>query len=159
MSALIILAISIYVSKQRTNTDATKESSSWLHEVNANGSIERKTYGISENTPEIPFNPSSEATGVASWYGKEVCIGRSKCLMANGEVFNENSFTTACSSIFLLGTRLRFTYKGLTKEAVCTDRGSFESMGRIFDFSRALFAYFAPLDKGIITIGYEVLDY
>lgn len=87
---------------------------------------------------------------VVSWYGQSNC-SQPSCLTASGEVFNENNYTFACLPPMEFGTRVTFYFNGKTKEAYCTDRGGFKKYQRTFDFSKILFAHFAPVEQGIIN--------
>ena len=94
----------------------------------------------------------------ASWYGRETCQNREygvNCKTANGEIFDEEAFTMACSYDFSLGDTVELCYNNKCAIARCTDRGDFERLGRTFDLSRGLFQYFSELSVGVIEVEWE----
>jgi len=79
-------------------------------------------------------------TGTASYYSEAGCVGCSADLrMANGEVFDENDMTIAFNRL-PLGTLVVVTntLNGQAVVAKVTDRGGFESLGRIADLSKGV---------------------
>jgi len=96
----------------------------------------------------------------ASFYDRSACgsrIYRETCKTANGDVFNEDSFTMACSNDIPLGSHFQLCYLDKCIEAVCTDRGNFAKYGRTFDFSLGLFKWFADPSVGVIKVKYVKL--
>ena len=105
--------------------------------------------------------PQEENTGVASWYDRSACADRVygvSCKTANGQIFNEDENTLACSSRFQLNSHIRICYLGRCVDTICSDRGNFERLGRDFDLSRGAFSSLAPLDRGVIKVQWKVLD-
>lgn len=97
---------------------------------------------------------------IASWYDRSACgekIYGVDCKTANGEVFDDTKYTTACSGDFQLGSHFNICYLDKCLEIVCTDRGGFEPLGRKFDLSRSAFNYLANLDTGLIQISWELI--
>jgi rare lipoprotein A (peptidoglycan hydrolase) len=142
ITAIVILIISIYVSREQPNEENNEPAS----EVQV---------GVVEPTP-VPAIQKARA----SWYDRSVCgerIYKENCRTASGEIFDENEFTLACNSTFELGTVFEFCYADVCHTAVCNDRGDFYRFGgRMFDFSRGLFNSFAELGKGVIEIEYKI---
>ena len=98
--------------------------------------------------PALPESKSSYR-GIVSWYGYESCTNP-RCLTASGEVFDELAYTAACNPPYPLGSRFLVDYMGKSILVRCTDRGSFEVLGRTLDLSRGAFSQLAPLSRGVI---------
>ncbi len=96
-------------------------------------------------------------TALASWYGMEACADIDNCHTTDGSRFDKNSFSSACSYNFSLGTNFRIHYQGKTIQVVCNDRGAFEKYGRTFDLSRGAFEKLAPTGSGVIKVRWEVI--
>lgn len=111
---------------------------------------------LAEVTPTVVSSPTPlpTNTGKASWYGGYFHGRRT----ANGEIFDENGLTLACTNRFKLGTVFRISYQGKSEIARCTDRGGFETLGRTFDLSKGLFEKLAPLSRGVIQVDYEIVN-
>lgn len=108
-----------------------------------------------------PTPTANENTAIASYYDRSACADREyrkTCKTANGEIFDESVFAFACSSKFNLGAIVRFCNDQNCFIAKCNDRGNFESLGRDFDFTPALFSVFEDTKKGTVKIRYEVLQ-
>lgn len=100
-------------------------------------------------------------TAIASWYDRSACADRVygvSCKTANGEVYDETKYTTACASRFRLGSRFNICYLDKCVVTLCNDRGNFESLGRQFDLSPATFGALADLDRGIIKVRWELIE-
>ena len=105
---------------------------------------------------------SPPATLTASWYDlaslkKEGTYKYSKGRMANGKIFDENSFTCA-SWDFPLKTKLKVTNVKEPKKSVIvevTDRTNKRFKGKRIDLSKRAFAQIADLKQGIIKIKVE----
>lgn len=103
--------------------------------------IERLENDIKEMKRSIEIlNNRKVYTGTASYYSEANCIGcREDLLMANGERFNEDSYTIAMNKMPLnsivtvtnLTTNDKITVK-------VTDTGGFEDLGRIADLSKGV---------------------
>ena len=107
---------------------------------------------VAENKGSIP---SQSLKVKASWYGvKEYCEKYNpKCIMANGQKLDDEDFTAACGSQWVLGDMVSISHNGKTVIVECTDRGSFEEKyGRVLDLSKAAFSALAPLSKGVIEV-------
>lgn len=72
--------------------------------------------------------------------------------MANGQKFNDQELTAACAKRWKLGSVLRIYYHKNFIDIVCTDRGGFESLGRIIDLSKASFLQLAEAKTGVIKV-------
>ena len=110
------------------------------------------------NRPE-PTPVPTKSRGVASWYDRKVCQERVygvNCKTANGEIFDDTKFTTACNSNLRLGTHIIIHHLDSSIEVVCNDRGNFKSLGRDFDLSRSAFNALADTNRGIIQVEWEV---
>lgn len=152
VSAIVIILVLFYGYQQRNSGNNAEAASI---QKNQSGTIFQDAPDKSKLTYKIDTN--NKKVGKASWYGNEICKGKPKCNMANGQLFNEDNFTLACTNAFNLGTRFIFYYGDKTAQATCTDRGSFEALGRQFDFSKGLFFYFVPLSRGVIKLEYKVI--
>ena len=102
----------------------------------------------------VVFKHEIVATGqissvVASWYGFESCVNPS-CLMANGEVFDEDEIS--CASRTHYGKVLEISYKGKTILCRVNDKNSKKYDATRVDISRAGFLELENLDKGIIQV-------
>ena len=86
---------------------------------------------------------------LASWYGFESCVNPD-CLMANGEVFNENEIS--CASRTHYGKILEISYKGKTILCPVSDKISKTYDSTRVDLSKRAFETLADLDRGIIEI-------
>ena len=84
----------------------------------------------------------------ASWYGRESCVNPD-CLMANGEVFDENEIS--CASRTHYGKIVTIEYQGKTIECPVNDKQSVNYMDRI-DLSKRAFETLADLDEGLISV-------
>lgn len=88
-------------------------------------------------------------TGLVSFYD-DWFEGR---LTKNGEVFSNQKFTCAASSIYKIGDVLRVTNKlGKFVTVRVTDRGNFERLGRTLDLSKIAFKQLSDLKKGVIQV-------
>lgn len=92
------------------------------------------------NEPDCELVPGMSWVGKASYYSEKGCIGCSaNLIMANGQRFNETANTLSFMKVPLnsqvLVTNLN---NGINIEAIVTDRGNFESLGRIADLSKGL---------------------
>lgn len=99
----------------------------------------------------------TEKTAKASWYDRSVCSGRiygTTCRTANGEVFNEDSHTMACSNDIPLNSYFQLCYLDKCIEAKCTDRGNFAKYDRKFDLSLGVFKYLSNPSVGVIKVSY-----
>ena len=79
-------------------------------------------------------------TGIASYYSEDGCIGCSPTLtMANGDKFKDEGKTVAFNKL-PLGSLVQVLNKSndMITTAEVTDRGGFESLGRIIDLSPAV---------------------
>lgn len=75
-------------------------------------------------------------------------------VMANGQVFKQDSNFVACNHLGL-GTKILIYRNGSYVIGQVTDRG--ELFGRDLDLSSGLFAQLAPLELGVIKVRYIVL--
>ena len=127
-----------------TTQSAKQDESTSSSEVElVNGTEDKEEPKQVNETPEM-------GTGLASWYEK----GHTT---ASGEAFDPNKFTMACIDIFPLGTNFELCVDSKCTTAICNDRGNFERLGRTFDFSRSLFAFFCPLSKGTLEVQWRVI--
>lgn len=85
----------------------------------------------------------------ASWYGFESCVNPD-CLMANGEVFDENEIS--CASRTHYGKILEISYKGKTITCPVFDKQSVNYMDRIDLSKRAFQELIGDLDQGIAEV-------
>jgi len=94
-----------------------------------------------------------------SFYTEEYCRKfNPACLTASGVRFDETSNTCACDSRYAFGTMFRFSYRGNSVVAECTDRGSFKEKYNIdFDLSKGAFQELSPLSAGVIKVKIEKL--
>jgi rare lipoprotein A (peptidoglycan hydrolase) len=129
------------------------------HKQQNNREIERRCEVKAPVSTQGVFTKEGfKKTAKASWYDRSACFDRKygyECRTANGEIFNEEAFTMACSYEFPLGSVFRLYYNGKSAKAVCTDRGNFAKYGRTFDLSIGLFRFFEVPSKGVITLEYE----
>ncbi len=93
----------------------------------------------------------AKSCGVASFYGPGFHGRRT----ASGQVFNQNSLTTA-SRHLPFGTKIRVTNQANGKSVIVTsnDSGPFVP-GRILDLSQGAFSRIASTSQGIASICYE----
>lgn len=79
-------------------------------------------------------------SGVASYYSEDGCVGCSATLtMANGERFRDEGMTVAFNKLPLGSVvAIENPKTKLSTLARVTDRGGFESLGRIIDLSPAV---------------------
>ena len=111
--------------------------------------ITEKSVPTPTSTPKPEF---SYYYGKASWYGEEFCHNE-PCRTANGDWFDENKLTCACSNDFPLGSVLIVSHNENSIKVVCNDRGGFsEGYGRILDLSKKAFETLAPTSKGVIWV-------
>lgn len=93
-------------------------------------------------------------TGTASYYSEAGCIGCSPTLtMANGERFKDGGMTVAFNKVPL--NSFVIVYNPKSEKSVLakvTDRGGFESLGRIIDLSPAVKDYIDCSDLCEVTI-------
>jgi rare lipoprotein A len=90
------------------------------------------------NPVATPIKETRVWKGTASYYSESGCVGCSKNLtMANGKRFDEDALTIAFNKL-PLGSLVKVT--NTTNEQVVTvevtDRGGFESLGRVADLSK-----------------------
>lgn len=88
-------------------------------------------------TLEDKSNSPSKWRGIASYYSEDGCVGcRADRLMANGEKFNESSYTIAFNFLPLNSwvkiTNIETSDVTLAK---VTDTGGFNKLGRVADLS------------------------
>lgn len=78
--------------------------------------------------------------GTASYYSVDGCVGcREDLLMANGKRFDENAMTLAFNWLPLnTEVVVKNVNTGTTVNAVVTDTGGFNELGRIADLSKGL---------------------
>lgn len=84
--------------------------------------------------------PGRSWTGRASYYSEKGCLGCSaRLIMANGQRFDEADDTISFMRL-PLGSQVLVTNldNGISIKAIVTDRGGFESLGRIADLSKGL---------------------
>jgi rare lipoprotein A (peptidoglycan hydrolase) len=108
----------------------------------------------------IPTPTPETNIGFASWYDRSACSSRiygSTCKTANGEIFDEAKFTTACSSLFKLGDNIELCRLDNCIKVICNDRGNFESLGRDFDLTPVAFGSLANLDSGVIHVRWSLI--
>jgi rare lipoprotein A (peptidoglycan hydrolase) len=98
---------------------------------------------VIKGTYKEPTNVQPEKrewAGKASYYSEAGCVGCSESLtMANGKRFTDEGMTVAFNRL-PLGTFVEVT-NAANKKAVTvevTDRGGFESLGRIIDLSKGV---------------------
>ena len=102
----------------------------------------------------VPGAVLSQPEGVlmltASWYGLESCVNPD-CLMANGEVFNENEIS--CASRTHYGKVLEISYKGRTILCPVKDKISKTYDATIVDLSKQTFMELTgDLSLGVVQI-------
>ena len=152
--AFTILQISLYA--QIRHTKQSEQSTKPTHEERVEV-VEETENEIAEKVSQVG---QTTQTSLASWYGRSVCGERiygETCKTANGEIFDEEAHTMACSYDFALGDRVELCYLSKCIVARCTDRGNFERLGRTFDLSRGLFSEFDDLDLGVIEVEYKTI--
>ena len=101
---------------------------------------------------EIAVAGQIEASGnelKASWYGLESCVNPD-CLMANGEVFNEDEIS--CASRTHYGKVLTIEYQGKVIECPVKDKIAIRYDDTRVDLSKKAFETLADLDKGLISV-------
>ena len=105
-------------------------------------------------TPVVAETKSA-ASGSASYYGKRFHGRRT----ANGESFNMNSMTAAHKTL-PFGTKVRVTNRRNGKSVVVriNDRGPW-SDGRVIDLSRAAAEDLDMIDRGVVSVTLEVLEW
>lgn len=94
-------------------------------------------------------------TGFVSYYSEDGCVGcNPNQIMANGEKFDEDAYTIAFNKLPLnTEVVVTNTETGQSVIATVTDRGGFESLGRIADLSKATMEIIeAKTDKTFISI-------
>jgi len=153
LSAFIILGVTLFNAYKHTDTKENEP----ISEVEV-GVVDK------QNGEPLPFNgglDNSIQRARASWYNRSVCGQRiygETCKTANGEIFNEDAFTMACSYDFALGDRVELCYRDNCAISRCNDRGNFERLGITFDLSSGLFEYLASnLDLGVIEVSYRIM--
>ncbi len=123
-----------------------------------------KDHEIISPIPKSTPSPTSSPTPTrvswyeeVSWYGQEYCEKfNPACIMANGEPFDENALTCACSDRYQLGDYLRVSFKGKSVVVRCTDRGSFkDKYGRSLDLAKKAFLVLAGTEKGLLRVQIE----
>lgn len=92
------------------------------------------------DSPACKVVPGMSWSGLASYYSEKGCLGCSaRLMMANGQRFNEAANTLSFMRLpinsHVLVTNLD---NGISIKAIVTDRGGFESLGRIADLSKGL---------------------
>ena len=110
--------------------------------------ITEKSVPTPTSTPEPEF---SYYYGKASWYGAEYCHNK-PCRTANGDWFDENKFTCACSNDFPLGSILIVSHNKNSIKVVCNDKGNFKKYNRLLDLSKSAFEALADTNKGVIWV-------
>ena len=103
-------------------------------------------------SPE-PLPTADIKSARASWYGQSVCEGRSTCLTASGEPFEEDELTFASRGI-QFGTRVKFCLDDNCVVCRANDRGPFV-VGREFDLSRGCADAIGMLQRGVSTVTWE----
>ena len=144
----VILSINVQQHTNKPNVEPTHEE-----RVEVVG-------GEEEGKEEKKAVPLARRVALSSWYDRSVCGQRiygETCKTANGEIFNEEAHTMACSYDFALGDRVELCYLSKCIVARCTDRGNFAKYGRTFDLSRGLFSKFDDLDLGVIEVEYKTI--
>lgn len=93
-------------------------------------------------------------SGKASWYGDKF-HGR---LTASGEKYDMNELTAAHKTL-PFGTKVKITNQRNGKSVIVevTDRGPYVK-SRQFDLSKAAFASIGDVNRGVISIDYEVVN-
>ena len=89
---------------------------------------------------EVQPTKVNKWTGIASYYSVAGCVGcREDLLMANGVKFDEDAMTLAFNWL-PLNTKVKVinTLTGESMNAVVTDTGGFNELGRIADLSKGL---------------------
>lgn len=104
-------------------------------------------------TATLTPTPAEFNIGYASYYGERF---RGQ-ITASGEVFNPDDLTCAHRTLSF-DTVIKLWYDG--NEAVCrvNDRGPYIA-GRVLDLSRATFMSLADLNKGVIKVKWQVVQY
>lgn len=147
---LTTLGFSLYVghSIDTINENATKHFANSCSS-NVCREVDRKPLHPSispapTKTPAIPRDPAVQVwTGKVSHYSVAGCLGCSPTLtMANGEVLSDSRATIAFNWL-PMNTRVRVTNldNGKSIEAIVTDTGGFNSLGRIADLTPAVSGY------------------
>ncbi len=105
-----------------------------------------------ESTSLIHYTDQGEMT--ASWYGPRFNGKKT----ANGEVFDQNSFTAAHKK-YSFGTLLRITNPKNNKSVIVrvNDRGPYVT-GRQLDLSKASAGTLGILDRGVVRVKVEQLS-
>jgi len=104
-TSLYIFVIKSINVQQHTNTNETKPTHEEREEV-----VEETENEIAEKVSQVG---QTTQTSLASWYDRSVCGQRTygeTCKTANGEIFNEEAHTMACSYDFALGDRVELCY-------------------------------------------------
>jgi len=143
------------VGNDKSNSEEVVESEGM--EVRKTNREDNSTSGEGEIREDDTRNVIRKAK--ASWYDRSVCGQRTygeTCKTANGEIFNEEAHTMACSYDFALGDRVELCYLSKCIVARCNDRGGFAKYGRTFDLSRGLFQSFADLGVGVIEVSWTI---
>jgi len=91
----------------------------------------------------------------ASWY-KNDCCGKSTCIMANGDVFDD-SLMTAAFNLVPLGEIVKVKYGDKVIHVEITDRISKKYSKSRIDLSKGAFEELEHIGKGLIDV--EVIRY
>ena len=150
--ALTILGLSIWVTNVQQHTNKPNVEPTHEERVEVVG-------GEEEGKEEKKAVPLARRVALSSWYDRSVCGQRiygETCKTANGEIFDEEAHTMACSYDFALGDSVELCYLSKCIVARCNDRGGFAKYGRTFDLSRGLFSEFDDLGVGVLTVEWRL---
>lgn len=170
---LIIIGLSFYLGRKTVKPEIVKTKPEDLTEkeclefslecLGGNGQVEKKKINEADpgkQTGNTEFTETYQ-NGKASFYDRSICglhgtIYQVNCYTANGNLFDDTSFTAACPAR-LLNNSVRVCHGGQCIEVFCNDTGAFEKRyGRVIDLSAASFEALAPLSKGIIPV--EIIE-